>query len=106
MLLGFAFVYPEAPETERRGAVVAIESRNAAFSSTALTAPRGEVTVVLTNHDLFWHTFTIDELHVDLEAPMGGPREDTFTAPPGSYRFYCRVPAHAAAGMRGTLTVR
>ena len=22
-----------------------------------------------------------------------------------NYRFYCRVPAHAAAGMRGTLTV-
>jgi hypothetical protein len=31
--------------------------------------PRGRVTVVLTNHDLFWHTFTIDELDVDLEAP-------------------------------------
>jgi plastocyanin len=62
------------------------------------------VTVVLTNHDLFWHTFTINELHVNLEAPMGGTREVTFTAPPGSYRFYCRVPARAAAGMRGTLT--
>jgi hypothetical protein len=30
----------------------------------------------------------------------------TFTAPPGIYRFYCRVPAHATAGMRGTLTIR
>jgi hypothetical protein len=77
MLLGFAFAYPEAPETERRGAVVAIESRNDAFSTTSLTTPRGQVTVVLTNHDLFWHTFTIDELHVDLEAPMGGTREVT-----------------------------
>ena len=51
-------------------------------------------------------TFTIDELHVDLEAPLGGTREITFDAQAGAYRFYCRVPAHAAAGMRGTLTVR
>jgi uncharacterized cupredoxin-like copper-binding protein len=27
-------------------------------------------------------------------------------ARPGTYRFYCRIPAHAAVGMRGTLTVR
>jgi plastocyanin len=106
MLLGFAVAYPEAPETQRRGAVVTIESRNAAYSTTSLAAPSGQVTVVLTNHDLFWHTFTVDELHVDLEAPLGGTREATFTAAPGSYRFYCRVPAHAAAGMRGTLTIR
>jgi plastocyanin len=106
MLLGFAIAYPEAPKTQRRGAVVAIESRNAAFSTTSLAAPRGQVTVVLTNRDLFWHTFTISELKVDLEAPLGGTREVTFTAPAGSYRFYCRVPAHAAAGMRGTLTIR
>jgi plastocyanin len=86
--------------------VVTIESRNAAYSTTSLTAPKGQVTVVLTNHDLFWHTFTIDELDVDLEAPLGGTREVTFTAAAGSYRFYCRVPAHAAAGMRGTLPIR
>jgi plastocyanin len=106
MLLGFVVAYPEAPETQRRGAVVAIESRNAAYSTTSLAAPAGRVTVVLTNSDLFWHTFTIDQLHVDLEAPLGGTREETFTAQPGIYRFYCRVPAHAAAGMEGTLTVR
>jgi plastocyanin len=105
MLLGFAVAYPEAPETQRRG-VVAIESRNAAFSTTSLAAPAGQVTVVLTNSDLFRHTFTIDELDVNVEAPLGGTREETFAAPPGTYRFYCRVPAHAAAGMEGTLTIR
>ena len=63
------------------------------------------MTVVLTNHDLFWHTFTIDELDVDLEAPWAAPgrrpstqhREATgSTAGPGP----------RAAGMRGTLTIR
>ena len=86
--------------------MVAIEARNAAYSTTSPAAPSGQATVVLTNHDLFWHTFTIDPLHVDLEAPLGGTREASFTAPPGSYRFYCRVPAHAVPGMRGTLTIR
>ena len=63
------------------------------------------MTVVLTNHDLFWHTFTIDELQVDLEAAGGHPGGDLHRTA-GSYRFYCRVPAHAAAGMEGTLTIR
>ena len=45
---------PGSPETQRRGAVVAIESRNAAYATTSLAAPAGQVTVVLTNHDLFW----------------------------------------------------
>ena len=106
MLLGFAVADPEALETQRRRAVVAIAARNAAYSTTGLAAPAGQVTVVLANHDLFWHTFTIDQLHLDMEAPLGGTREATFTAAPGSYRFYCRVPADAAAGMRGTRAIR
>ena len=86
--------------------MVAIEARIAADSAASLAAPSGQVPVVLTNHDLFWHRFTIDELDVDLEAPLGGTREVTFTAPLGTYRFCCRVPAHAAVGMRGPLTIR
>jgi plastocyanin len=97
---------PTRRPPRRRGTVVAIQARNAAYSTTSLAAPSGQVTVALTNHDPFWHTFTIDQLHVDLEAPLGGTREVSFTAPPGSYRFYCRVPARAAAGMRGILTIR
>jgi hypothetical protein len=61
---------------------------------------------VLTKHDLFWHTFTIDQLDIELEAPLGGTREVTFTVPASTYRFYGRAPAHAAAGMRGALTIR
>jgi hypothetical protein len=40
MLLGFSVAYPEAPETQRRGTVVAIESANAAYSTTTLAAPK------------------------------------------------------------------
>ncbi|HEV8164573.1 MAG TPA: plastocyanin/azurin family copper-binding protein, partial [Actinomycetota bacterium] len=62
-------------------------ARNVRFDPTTLTAQGGKVTVAVRNRDLFWHTFTVD-------------------AKPGTYRFYCRIPAHAAVGMHGTLVVR
>ena len=71
----------------------------------ALTAAGNEVTVALTNHDLFWHTFTIDGLDVNLRAPTGGRRQVSFVAAPGTYTFYCSIPGHRAAGMEGTLEV-
>jgi plastocyanin len=64
------------------------------------------VTVSLANHDLFWHTFTIERLGVNLDVPVGGTRTVTFTAAAGTYKFICTIPGHAAAGMRGTLIVR
>jgi len=30
----------------------------------------------------------------------------TVTLKPGTYQFYCPVPGHKAAGMKGTLTVQ
>ena len=50
-------------------------------------------------------TFTIDALHVNVDVPIGANRRVTFSAAPGRYEFYCRVPGHKAAGMKGTLIV-
>lgn len=80
-------------------------SENVAFSDTQLTAPAGEVTVTLENNDLFWHTFTIEELGVDLRVPVGAEIPITFDARPGEYRFICDIPGHQQAGMMGILTV-
>jgi plastocyanin len=85
---------------------LALETVNMAYSATELAADAGQVTVSLANHDLFWHTFTIDELNVDLQAPVRGERQVTFTAEPGTYPFYCAIPGHALLGMEGTLTIR
>jgi plastocyanin len=68
-------------------------------------AARGPLTVELTNHDLFWHSFTIEQPAVNVDSPVGGVRRVALTLPPGSYRFYCRVPGHRQAGMVGTLRV-
>lgn len=83
-----------------------LASSGLAFSEDALMARSGTLTVHMRNEDLFWHTFTLDELAVDLRVPIGGMRSVRFEAPPGSYRFYCRIPGHAEAGMVGTLEVR
>ena len=80
-------------------------SENVAFSDTDLSATPGPVSVTLENNDLFWHTFTIDELGVDLRVPTGAALSVTFEAPPGTYRFVCAIPGHTDAGMEGTLTI-
>jgi plastocyanin len=84
----------------------AVTTENMAYSNKNLTSEAGQVTVRLNNKDLFWHTFTIDALGVDLKVPVNGDESVTFTAAPGSYDFYCTVPGHAQTGMRGTLSVR
>ena len=80
-------------------------AKNVSFSSSTLSASSGDVTVSLANQDLFWHTFTIDSLGVDLPVPVGATRSVTFTVAPGTYEFICRIPGHPEAGMVGTLTV-
>lgn len=84
---------------------LSISARTNAFSTSSLTAAPGKVTVSFANHDLFWHTFTIDALGIDLKVPVNATAETTFDAPPGTYEFYCAIPGHALIGMKGTLTI-
>jgi nitrite reductase (NO-forming) len=85
---------------------IALRAAKTAYSTTTLTARPGSVTVSLANRDLFWHTFTIQRLGVNVDVPVGGTRSVSFTAKPGTYTFLCTIPGHASAGMRGTLTIR
>jgi plastocyanin len=82
-----------------------VETANIAFIPERLQARSGQVAVAVRNRDLFWHTFTIDALGVDIRAPVGRLRAATFEAAPGAYTYYCRIPSHVTLGMRGTLTV-
>jgi plastocyanin len=86
-------------------AEIVLRSKNMVFSNSELHSHSGEVTVRLANDDLWWHTFTIDELGIDLQVPMGAERSVTFDAPPGEYRYYCGIPGHEALGMIGILTI-
>ena len=90
-----------------RSGDVRLLAKNTKFSPKSLraTAKNGKVTVFVTNKDFWWHTFTVDRLHVDLKVPEGGHRRVTFAAPPGIYKFVCAVPGHTQAGMKGALVV-
>ena len=84
---------------------VKVGAKDVRFTPHDLEAGQGRVTVRMANHDLFWHTFTIDKLDVDVRVPVGGARRVTFTAPAGTYTFYCAIPGHRQAGMHGTITI-
>jgi plastocyanin len=94
-----------APQVAPAGALE-VETVNIAFVPDSLRASSGDVRVAVRNRDLFWHTFTIDALGVDVTAPVGRLGLATFQARPGTYSYYCRIPTHATLGMRGTITVR
>ena len=84
---------------------IVIVSENMAFSESDLRVEEGELVVTMENKDLFWHTFTIEELGVDLRVPVGAELGASFEAAPGEYQFVCAIPGHVEAGMLGTLTV-
>jgi len=95
-----------ASNSTTSGNAIVISATNARFSATTLTANHGTVTVDFTNNDLFWHTFTVPALGVDIRAPVKGSRQLSFNAPPGTYEFFCAIPGHKQIGMRGTLVIK
>jgi len=78
-----------------------------AFVPTALTAPAGKVTLVLTDDSSIQHSIAI-KAPGDVPGQIVNPGQTsttTATLTPGTYQYYCTVPGHAQAGMVGTLTV-
>jgi plastocyanin len=70
-----------------------------------LTVAPGSV-IELANTGAAPHNFSVDDLGIDVDMPVGFTGSVTIPAdaPPGEYRFICAVPGHAAI-MFGTLTV-
>ena len=68
--------------------------------------PGQEVTVVIENLSDTDHTFTIDELDIDVSLAPEAQEEITFTATEeGTFEFYCAESGHRDAGMYGYLGV-
>jgi plastocyanin len=81
-----------------------------AFSSRALTARAGTVTIRLANGsgDEYPHGIAIEGNGIDKDGPVvqpGGDSTVTVRLKPGRYTFYCPVGEHEKYGMKGTLTV-
>jgi plastocyanin len=84
---------------------IRLRARNAAFDRKIVEAPAGG-DLAVRNDDLFWHTFTVPDLHINLRVATGATRRIALDVPAGSYRFVCAIPGHDQAGMNGTLIVR
>jgi plastocyanin len=79
-----------------------------AFEKDELTAPAGEVTLVMENPSSLEHNIAVKDGDIDEKGPVVGEGETsevTVTLEAGEYTFYCSVPGHEAGGMEGTLTV-
>jgi len=100
-----------APSAAKAVAITADPSGALAFEQKALTAAAGTITFKFTNASQVPHNVTFENAGTENElgatkTVTGGTSSVTLTLPKGKYNFYCSVPGHEAAGMRGTMVVQ
>lgn len=81
------------------------------FTTTTLHAKAGKVTLDMLNPSSVPHSIAVKGNGVSADAPetsvgQGQHAKVTTTLKPGKYTFFCPVPGHEQAGMKGTLIVR
>jgi plastocyanin len=105
---------PAAPAETANGATTELDVAADAggqlkFDKTELTAPAGKVVIHFTNDSDVPHNLSVEDGGVEVEGEtfQGGGTKDTVLddLAPGTYTFYCSVPGHEAAGMKGVLTI-
>ena len=83
-------------------------SGNLKFNKKTLSAKAGKVTLTMSNPSNLPHAVAVQGKGVDKDGKTvhkGGKSTVSVTLKKGKYTFYCPVPGHEAAGMKGTLTV-
>jgi plastocyanin len=79
------------------------------FDKSALRAKPGRVTITMANPSVLPHNVALRGNGVKKVGKIvlkGGTSTVTATLRPGRYVFYCSVPGHEKAGMKGVLTVK
>lgn len=79
------------------------------FEKDAITAKAGKVTLVMDNPSPIPHAVAIradGQEQTGETVDKGGTSEVSAELKPGEYEFFCPVPGHEPAGMKGTLTVK
>lgn len=79
-----------------------------AFSASKAIAKAGQVTFTMKNTSPINHNIALQGVPgaAGKIVNQGGISTFTVTLKPGTYTFYCQVPGHEQAGMKGTLTVK
>jgi len=97
-----------APPAAAAGQVVNLDMVDINFDPKTLEIPANtDVTIHITNKGVTAHDFSIDELKISTgEVAPGATIDVKINAPAGTYKYFCNVPGHEAAGMVGELTVK
>lgn len=85
------------------GSDVEVVAEKVLWEPEDIVLPAGSAGVWVENKDGIRHTFTIEELGVDLEIPALRARRVDVAGPAGTYEIICTVPGHE--NMIGTLTI-
>jgi plastocyanin len=80
------------------------------YDKSSLSAPPGKTTIKFTNASPVPHNVVIASAggQVIAQTPVftAGTKSVTASLTAGTYTFYCSVPGHREAGMKGTLVVQ
>ena len=100
---GGSYVEPSGPPV----ATETVQAGNLWFKPTAITVPQGIIQFTLTNTQSGVHSFVIRGVPgFMLEVSgQGDSQTKKVELKPGTYTYYCNIPGHEQAGMKGTLTV-
>lgn len=91
---------------EENNVPVSMRAGNFFFSTKTLNTRTGE-NVVLDIDAIGQHTFSIDELGVNVSLSNGKTTRVEFTpSQEGTFTYYCAIPGHLEGGMLGVLTVK
>jgi plastocyanin len=100
----------QKPVAEQNGAleIDADPSGQLRFLASSASAKPGKVTLRMKNASSTPHDIAIKGSVNQIGAIVSGGGISTVNVSlaPGTYEFYCSVPGHEAAGMKGTLTVK
>jgi plastocyanin len=103
---------PAAPGATSTGQTLrlAASTEGLKYDATSLTAKAGDVSIAFTNNASFAHNVTVASSSGAVVGATptfsGGSKTLSLKLKAGTYKFYCSVPGHRAAGMEGTLTVQ
>lgn len=88
---------------------VTVVAKEFAYTPNKITVKAGQpVQLVLDNRGVIEHDFVVDKFKVKMGTIQPG-KTGTVTFTPnakGTFEFYCSVPGHKEAGMKGTLVVQ
>lgn len=84
---------------------ISLTSGNLFFSPKTLTLTKGQP-VRITIKNTGTHTFTIDELGVNVSLRGSSATVEFTPNLTGTFEYYCAVPGHRSAGMEGSLNVK